>query len=63
MFTALTGSQFYFVFADGVVSCGGPKKSLRTSSLVAGHIFHFVLWDQRVYSEKSENHYRFRFIF
>ena len=33
MFTALTGSQFYFS-ADGVVLCGGPKKSPRTSSIV-----------------------------
>ena len=35
--TALKGSQFYFLFAitaAGVVPCGGPKKSPRTSSIV-----------------------------
>ena len=37
MFTALKGSQFEFLFAitaAGVVPCGGPKKSPRTSSIV-----------------------------
>ena len=37
MFTALKESQFYFyllITAAGVVPCGGPKKSLRTSSIV-----------------------------
>ena len=37
VFTALKGSQFYFLFAitaAGVVPCGGPKKSPRTSSIV-----------------------------
>ena len=37
VFTALKGSQFYFLFAisaTGVVPCGGPKKSPRTSSIV-----------------------------
>ena len=36
-FTALKGSQFLFLFAitaAGVVPCGGPKKSPRTSSIV-----------------------------
>ena len=35
--TALKGSQFYFLFAitaAGVVPCGGPKNSPRTSSIV-----------------------------
>ena len=34
---ALKGTQFYFLFsftAAGVVPCGGPKKSSRTSSIV-----------------------------
>ena len=37
VFIALKGSQFYFLFAitaAGVVPCGGPKKSPRTSSIV-----------------------------
>ena len=37
VFAALKGSQFYFLFAitaAGVVPCGGPKKSPRTSSIV-----------------------------
>ena len=37
MFTALKGYQFQFLFAftaAGVVPCGGPKKSPRTSSIV-----------------------------
>ena len=37
VFTALKGSQFSFLFvitAAGVVPCGGPKKSPRTSSIV-----------------------------
>ena len=37
MFTALQGSQFYFLFAItafGTVPCGGPKRSPRTSSIV-----------------------------
>ena len=37
MFTALKGSQFKFPFAiteAGVVPCGGPKQSLRTSFIV-----------------------------
>ena len=37
VFPALKGSQFYFLFAiiaAGVVPCGGPKKSPRTSSIV-----------------------------
>ena len=35
-FTALKGSQFIFfpITAAGVVPCGGPKKSPRTSSIV-----------------------------
>ena len=36
-FTALKGSRFSFYFAitaAGVVPCGGPKKSPRTSSIV-----------------------------
>ena len=35
--TALKGSRFYFLFAitaAGVVPCGGPKLSPRTSSIV-----------------------------
>ena len=37
MFTGLKGSQFLILFAitaAGVVPCGGPKKSPRTSSIV-----------------------------
>ena len=37
VFTALKGSQFEFLLAitaAGVVPCGGPKKSPRTSSIV-----------------------------
>ena len=37
IFTAPKGSQFYFLFAitaAGVVSCGGPKKPTRISSIV-----------------------------
>ena len=37
MLTALKGSQFYFYLlftAAGVVPCGGPKMSPRTSSIV-----------------------------
>ena len=36
-FAASKGSNLYILFANsapGVVSCGGPKKSLRTSSIV-----------------------------
>ena len=37
VFTASKGSKFYILFAitvAGVVPCGGPKKSPRTSSIV-----------------------------
>ena len=37
VFTASKGSNFYILFAitaAGVVPCGGPKKSPRTSSIV-----------------------------
>ena len=39
MFAAIKGCPFYFLFlfaftAAGVVPCGGPKKSPRTSSIV-----------------------------
>ena len=37
VFTASKGSNNYILFAitaDGVVPCGGPKKSPRTSSIV-----------------------------
>ena len=37
VFTALKGSNHYILFAvtaAGVVPCGGPKKSPRTSSIV-----------------------------
>ena len=42
-FTASKGSNNYFLFAitaAGVVPCGGPKKSPRTSSIVQ-NIFFF----------------------
>ena len=45
MFTALKGSKFYFLFAitaAGVVPCGGPKTSPRTSSIMQ-IIFSFGL--------------------
>ena len=50
--TALKVTQFSFSFAitaAGVVSCGGRRKSPRTSSIV-----QIILSDQRSYSEKSE---------
>ena len=34
MFTALEGSQFFAITAAGVVPCGGPIMSPRTSSIV-----------------------------
>ena len=39
--------QFFLfaITAAGVVPCGGPKKSPRTSSIVQ-IIFFFILWDQ-----------------
>ena len=46
MFTALKGSQFYFLFAitaAGVVPCGGPKKSPRTSFIMQV-ILNFSFW-------------------
>ena len=54
MFTALKGSQFKFLFAitaAGVVPCGGPKKSPRTSSIVQA-IFSF--WSFEI-SEDIQN--------
>ena len=43
MFTALTGSVLFLfaITATGVESCGDPKKSLRTSSIVQ---IKFLLW-------------------
>ena len=44
--------EFLFAFtAAGVVQCGGRKTSPHTSTIVQ-FIFHFVLGDQRTYSEK-----------
>ena len=46
MFTALKGSHFLFLLAitaAGVVLCGGPKKSPRTSYNSADYIFCLVL--------------------
>ena len=45
-FTASKGSNFYILFtitAAGVVPCGGPKKSPRTSSIVQIILFLSVL--------------------
>ena len=42
MFTALKGAQFEILFAitvAGVVSCGSPKRSPRTSSIVQIMLF------------------------
>ena len=54
VFTASKGLSFYILFAitaAGVVPCGGPKNSPRTSSVVQIILFLSVLWDQWGYSE------------
>ena len=67
MFTALKGSQFKVLFAinvAGVVPCGGPKKSPRTSSIVQ---VIFSLWSFEISEDILRNqkfiHDRLRFIF
>ena len=54
VFTASKRSSFYLLFvitAAGVVPCGGPKKSTRTSAIVQIILFLSVLCDQLEYSK------------
>ena len=61
MLSLLSKELFYFLFAitaAGVVPCGGPKMSPRTSSIVQ-IIFSFWSFEISDYSEKSEIYSQF----
>ena len=54
------------ITADGVVPCGSAKKSPKYIIHSADYIFLLVLCNQRLqrrHSGKSDNYYRFRYIF